>query len=153
MTHIGIVGARTFTDRQTVDDLVEQLATDTIVVTSGCKGVCTWAYEKAKERGLEVMVYSPDLTDIRAWFEVARRYYERNRDLIEHCDLVHTFFSHEHGYTGGTRFEAHYALRLGKPVVVHREKGATELIVQGPVPLREPYSMKRDWLEFFNQAW
>jgi nucleoside 2-deoxyribosyltransferase len=152
MAHIGIIGARKFTDRHAVDDLVEQLATDTIIVTSGCKGVCTWASEKAKERGLEVIVYSPDLTDIRAWFEAARRYYERNRELIEHCDLVHTFFSHEHGYTGGTRFEAHYALKRGKPVVVHREHETTELIVQCPVPLREPSRTKRDWLEFFKQA-
>jgi len=152
MAFIGIVGARRFKDRHAVDDLVERLATDTIIVTSGCKGVCTWASEKARERDLEVVVYSPDLTDIKAWFEVAKRYYERNRELIEHCDLVHTFFSREHGYTGGTRFEADYALRLGKPVVVHGEHEATELICQSSLPFREPYSIERDWLEFFKQA-
>ena len=48
MKNIGIVGARKYRDRQSVIDLVNSLSRDTTVVTSSCRGVCTWAVHAAK---------------------------------------------------------------------------------------------------------
>ena len=64
MAFIGIVGARKFKDRKAVEDLVISLPRDSIVVTSGCDGVCKWAQEKAKEHGMRMAV-SGDEAHIR----------------------------------------------------------------------------------------
>ena len=89
MNFIGVVGARKFNDRKAVEDLVAGLPKESIIVTSGCKGVCTWAKAKAEEKNLEVLVYTPDLSNIRCRFEIPKRYYQRNRELIERCNFVH----------------------------------------------------------------
>lgn len=150
MAFIGIVGARKFKDRQSVETLIEMLPQDSTIVTSGCKGVCTWTQEKAKERDLEVIVYQPDLSNIRSWFEVPKRYYQRNRELVEKCDLLHAFFSKQDGYLGGTKFETDYALSLARPVMLHWEKGTSQLIYQQSLPfMKEEVSFCMDWESFF----
>ena len=63
MSFIGIIGARKYKDRQSVIELVETLPTDCVVVTSSCRGVCTWAGQAANAIGLEVRIFAPDLTD------------------------------------------------------------------------------------------
>ena len=93
--NIGIVGARKYKDRQSVVDLVKSLSVDSIIVTSGCKGVCTWAKEEAEKKNMKVLVYTPDLQNIRARFEIPKRYYQRNRELIQACDMLHAFISQE----------------------------------------------------------
>ncbi len=102
--NIGIVGARKYQDKQSVIDLVHSLPPEAIIITSSCKGACTWTKEAAEKRGLEVIVFVPDLSNIRTWFEVPKRYYQRNKELVEMCDLLHAFLSAEDGFTGGTRF-------------------------------------------------
>ena len=98
---IGIVGARKYQERQSVIDLVTSLPAEVTLITSLCKGVCTWAKETVKERGMEVILFAPDLENIRAWFGVPKRYYERNKEMVEACDLLHAFISAEDGFTGG----------------------------------------------------
>jgi len=128
--NIGIVGARKYQDKQTVIDLVTSLPADAIIITSSCKGVCTWVKEAAEERGMKVIVFAPDLENIRAWFDVPKRYYERNKEMVEACHLLHAFISAEDGFIGGTRFEVEYAECIGIPVQVHYEKGNSEWIFQ-----------------------
>ena len=154
MKHIGIVGARLFSDRQEVEDLVMSLPIDTEVVTSGCKGVCQWANNKAKERGMTVHVYSPDLSNIRSNFDIPKRYYKRNMELIEACDFVHAFISKKGGFSGGTRFEIEYAAKLNIPVMVHYEQGAIEMFWQLCFPFMghsDDY-FTTDWQGFFASA-
>jgi hypothetical protein len=151
MTFIGIVGARKYKDRKSVDNLVDMLPSDSIIVTSRCKGVCTWSKERADQKNFEVLVYAPDLTNIRSWFDVPKRYYQRNRELVEKCDLLHVFISKEDGYIGGTRFEAEYALRLCKPVCFHWEQGSSEFIFQQCFTFmenRKAFLFK--WQDFFK---
>jgi hypothetical protein len=95
--NIGIVGARKYNDRQSVIDLVRSLSAESVIITSSCKGVCTWVREEAERIGMDVKVFTPDLTNIRAYFEVTKRYYQRNKELIEACDLLHAFLSQEDG--------------------------------------------------------
>jgi hypothetical protein len=113
---IGIVGARKYQHRQSVLDLVKSLPSDATIVTSSCKGVCTWVKEVSEGRGMKVMVFAPNLENIRAWFDIPKRYYQRNKEMVEGCDLLHAFISAEDGFIGGTRFEVEYAVSLGIPV-------------------------------------
>jgi hypothetical protein len=147
---IGILGARKYRDRQSVMDFVRALPADPVIVTSSCRGVCTWAASEARTRGLQVITFSPDLCGVRSKFEVAQRYYERNRKLIEACDVVHAFISQEGGFTGGTKFEVEHARRLEKPVELHWENGTPERIRQYSLSLREPGKpFFSAWEDFF----
>jgi len=148
--NVGIVGARKYQDRKSVIDLVKSLPADSVIDTSGCKGVCTWGREEAERRHMEVIVYSPDLENIRAWFEVPKRYYNRNKELVEKCDFLYTFISQEDGFVGGTKFEIQYALKLKKPVQVYWENGISETFYQYSLPFMEPqHTFFLSWQEFF----
>jgi hypothetical protein len=128
--NIGIVGARKYQERKSVVDLVLSLSAEATIITSSCKGVCTWAKEAAEERGMKVTVFTPDLEKIRAWFDIPKRYYQRNKETVEACDLLHAFISAEDGFTGGTRFEVEHAVSLRIPTHVHRENGLSQWIFQ-----------------------
>ena len=150
MTFIGIVGARKFKDRKSVIEFVNGLPVDSIVVTSSCKGVCTWAGSAAKERGLQVKIYSPNLNNARGKCEIVQRYYQRNRQLISACDVVHAFISKEGGFTGGTKFEVEYAKSIGKTVFLHWEHSIVEKIYQKSLPFsNHAKELSAIWLNFF----
>jgi hypothetical protein len=153
MSFIGIVGARKYKDRQSVIELIETLPTDCVVVTSSCRGVCTWAGETAKAIGLEVQIFAPDLTNIRDHSDMVERYYKRNRQLISACDIVHAFISLETGLTGGTRYEVQYAKRLRKELVLHWEDGKIQRL-QHQVSLFDPKGrdFSTNWMNFFSET-
>jgi hypothetical protein len=150
---IGIVGARKYRDRQSVLDLVMSLPPDATIITSSCKGVCTWVKGAAEERGMKVIVFAPDLENIRAWFDIPKRYYQRNKEMVEACDLLHAFISEEDGFIGGTKFEVEYAVSLGIPVQIHREKGlSAQWIFQYSLPfLEENQDFFLAWEGFFHR--
>jgi hypothetical protein len=100
----GIVGARKYQDRQPVSDLVTALPAEATVITSSCKGVCTWVKEAAEERGMKAIVFAPDLENIRAWFDIPKRYYQRNKERVEVCDPFHALITAQDWFIGGTRF-------------------------------------------------
>lgn len=151
MTYIGVVGARKFKDRLAVERLVRSIPEGSIIVTSGCIGVCKWTQERAKKRQIPVLVYAPDLSNIRSNFDIPKRYYQRNKELIERCDFVHAFVSKEGGYTGGTRFEIEYAAKISVPVKVHYEQGISQLIWQQSLPFNQEH-FKTAWQDFFCEA-
>jgi nucleoside 2-deoxyribosyltransferase len=153
MTKVGIIGARKYKDRQSIIELIETLTTDCIVVTSSCRGVCTWAGEAANARGLEVEIFAPDLTNIRDHFDMVERYYERNRQLISACDIVHAFISRKGGLTGGTRYEVRYAKTLGKDLFLHWEGGKVQRM-QKQASLFDPVEsdFSAGWMSFFSET-
>lgn len=153
MSSIGIIGARKYKNRQSVIELVETLPTDCVVVTSSCSGVCTWAGQAAKAMGLEIQIFAPDLTNVQDRFDMVERYYERNRQLISACDIVHAFISREAGLTGGTRFEVRYAKSLGKDLFLHWEDGNVQRLHQqfslfGP----KERDFSTAWMSFFSET-
>ena len=149
---IGIAGARKFQDRQSVIDLVISLPADATIITSSCKGVCTWVKEAAEERGMTVTVFAPDLENIRAWFDVPKRYYERNKEMVEACDLLYAFISAEDGFIGGTRFEVDYAVSTGIPVRIHWENGLSQWVFQYSFPFSEgKQAFLWSWEGFFHK--
>ena len=153
MTFVGIIGARKYKDRQSVIGLVETLPTDCVVVTSSCRGVCTWAGEAAKTIGLEVRIFAPDLTNIQDRFEMVERYYERNRQLISACEIVHAFISRETGLTGGTRYEVRYAKSLGKDLFLHWENSTVQRIHQRVLPFgHKERGFSANWMNFFSET-
>ncbi len=148
---IGIVGARKYQKRKSVIDLVNSLPVESAIITSGCKGVCTWVKEEADKRKMKVILFTPDLQNIRAWFEVPKRYYQRNKELVEACDMLYAFLSKEDGYTGGTRFEIEYALKIGIPVQVHWEYGLSQILYQYSFSFIETrQELFLAWEEFFR---
>jgi hypothetical protein len=149
---IGIVGARKYQDRQSVLDLVMALPADATIITSSCKGVCTWVKEVAEGRGMNVMVFAPDLENIRAWFDIPKRYYQRNKEMVEACDLLYAFISAEDGFVGGTRFEVEYAVSLGIPVLLHFENGPVQWIFQYNFPFwQRKNTFFLSWEGFFHR--
>ena len=83
------------------------LPADTTTITNTCKGDCTWVKKaEEEERAINVIVFAPDLDNIRAWFDVPKTDCQRNKEMVEACDLLHAFISQEDGFIGGTRSEA-----------------------------------------------
>jgi hypothetical protein len=153
MECIGIIGARKYKNRKSVIDLVHTLPKDCIVITSSCRGVCTWAGEEARTLGLKVQIYSPDLSGIVTHSEMVERYYHRNRQLISACDIVHAFISQEDGLTGGTRYEVTYARRLNKELVLHWENGRVQRTGQISLPFETgEREFSSNWMSFFAEA-
>ena len=150
--NIGIVGARKYQNRQSVINLVNALSTQDTIITSKCKGVCSWATEAGAERNLKVIIYTPDLKDIRSWFDVPKRYYQRNSELIEACNILYAFASRD-GLVGGTLFEVAYAIKLGIPVLLCRENGNYfQTIYQNQFPFMNPPAFLDNWQAFFRQT-
>ncbi|RPH52290.1 MAG: hypothetical protein EHM85_03320 [Desulfobacteraceae bacterium] len=151
--NIGIVGSRKYQDRQSVINLVNALSADTQVkiITSKCKGVCSWAIEASAERNMKVEIYAPDLKDIRSWFDIPKRYYQRNRELIEACDVLYAFTSRD-GLVGGTLFEVAYAVKAGIPTQLRSENGIIQTIYQNQFPFMNPPAFSDNWQAFFRQT-
>jgi len=153
MTFVGIVGARKYKCKNSVKNLIVSLPEDSVIVTSNCSGVCSWSQGFARERGLEVLVYAPDLENIRSKFDVADRYYIRNKELVEKCDLLHAFISKADGYSGGTKFEVDYAIKIGVPVKAHHEEGKSEIFQQFRIPFKsEDNLFFQRWESFFTET-
>lgn len=148
----GIVEARKYQHRQSVIDLVSSIPPRETIITSSCKGICTWAKEAAEERRMKVILFSPDLSSIRSWFEVPKRYYQRNKELVEACDMFHAFISQQDGFTGGTRFEVEYAVSLGIPVLLHWRNLFPKWIFQYYFPFWQGNrAFLLSWQQFFHK--
>ena len=152
MTFIGIIGARNFIDRKSVEALVVSLPKDSIIVTGACTGVCKWAQMQASQMNMEVLVYKPDLTNTKSYFEISKRYYQRNRELIEKCDFVHAFISAANGYAGGTRFEIEYAAKIGIPIKLHYECVIDHVWLQIPRSFQKKGDFTTAWKKFFFEV-
>jgi len=150
--NIGIVGARKYKNRQAVINLVNALNSQATVVTSKCSGPCAFTVEAAAERNMKVKIFAPDLKNIRSWFDVPKRYYTRNRELVEACDILYAFVSGD-GLVGGTLFEVAYGVKLGIPVLLCRENGNYfQTIYQNQFPFMNPPAFLDNWQAFFRQA-
>ena len=101
---------------------------------------------------MQVIVFAPDLENIRAWFAIPKRYYQRNKEMVEACDLLHAFISAEDGFIGGTRFEVDYAVSLGIPAQIHRENGHSQWVFQYSFPFWEgKQAFLWSWKGFFHR--
>jgi len=113
---IAIVGSRRRTDKENVEKLVNSFARDVIVISGGAKGVDTWAEQTARNRGLEVIVFRPNLKGIKHRGDMVQRYYDRNKKIAQECDIMYAFVSPDR--KGGTENTIKYAQELGKKVIL-----------------------------------
>lgn len=107
---VAIVGSRDFPDRTRVEDYIGYLASDTVVISGGARGVDTWAADAAAKRGLRVEIIRAD------WSKHPRSAgMIRNAKIVASCDAVVAFHYNESLGTANTIAGARAA---GKPVYV-----------------------------------
>jgi hypothetical protein len=111
---VGMVGSRRRTDRETIEAAVYRLPLGTVVVTGAARGPDRWAEQAARTRGFEVVIYRPDLHEVRARWQATERFYTRNQRIVDDSDRIIAFVAPER--TGGTEDTIRRALRAGKPV-------------------------------------
>ena len=85
---IGIVGNRKGWSRLTIYKELDglNLSSSDIIVTGGAEGVDTYAMDYAKEKGIPLMVFYPDITK-----PIPDRYYQRNAKIVLYSDRVIAF--------------------------------------------------------------
>jgi len=97
---------------------VKSLPQDSIVISGGCSGPDTWAEEAARDAGLKVSVFLPDLPPKGSPRHVfTEAFYARNRLIVENSDIIHAFVSPDR--KGGTEYSIKHAKKIGIPVVIH----------------------------------
>ena len=114
----GIIGTRKRTDKQSVIDLINTLTPKDIVVSGGCEGPDKWAECAARNIGLAVNIFLPDLPPTGSpHYEFTKAFYSRNRLIAENSDIIHAFVAPER--KGGTEYTIKYAQKIGVPVIIH----------------------------------
>jgi len=113
---VGIVGSRKRKDKENVYALVDSLDEKDIVVSGGCKGVDTWAEERAKERELRTKIYLPDLSNIIDKKDMRDRYYFRNKRIASESEVLYAFVSSDR--KGGTENTIKWAKLFGKKIIL-----------------------------------
>jgi hypothetical protein len=116
LKHVAIVGARRRTDRETVDQLVAGLPSDTVIVSGGAAGPDAWAEQAAQRRGLATLIFRPDLAGAESQGAITRRYHARNQQIVDAADEV--FALVEPDRKGGTEDTIRRAQRKGIPITI-----------------------------------
>jgi predicted Rossmann fold nucleotide-binding protein DprA/Smf involved in DNA uptake len=113
----GIVGSRRRQDMDNVQRLVDSLDKTTVIVSGGCQGVDSWAVMRAKERGMDTVVFRPETMGNKlAYFDVVKCYYDRNKRIAELSNIIYAFVSENR--KGGTENTIKHANKLNKSVVI-----------------------------------
>ncbi len=115
IVRVGIVGSRTFPQLKLVEWFVRDMPQGVTIVSGGAKGVDAAAAEYARQRGLEVIEYQPDLSGCTERYEYTQRYFDRNQRIVNDCDLLVAFTEKENGGTWDTIKRAQ---RAGKPLKI-----------------------------------
>lgn len=85
---IGIVGNRKGWTRLTIYKKLDSLnlSHNDTIVTGGADGVDTYAMDYAKEKGIGLMVFYPDISK-----PIPERFYKRNEQIVLYSDRVIAF--------------------------------------------------------------
>jgi len=113
---IGIVGSRRYTNRKVVEDLVASLPKNSVIISGGCRGVDTWAVEKAKELGYDYKEHIPILKGCSYRWEFTQAYYERNKLIVDDSDVIYAFVMDDR--KGGTENTIKHAIQSNKKVII-----------------------------------
>jgi len=136
---IAVIGSRRFKNKYLIENFIEELPQNSIIISGGCKGPDIWAENKAKKLNIAIEIYLPKLDNLKNKYEIIEAYYSRNREIINHCDIVHAFVTSDR--KGGTEYTIKYAHKLGKPVFIHFDK---------PQKKHKLYSHKRSFIGCFS---
>jgi len=111
---IAIVGSRRYTNRAKVEKVVDELPQNTIIVSGGCRGVDTWAVERAKKRNLKTIVFLPKIPKKGTRWEIVEAYYKRNARVCRESDKIIAFVAEDR--RGGTENTLRTAKKLNKKI-------------------------------------
>lgn len=107
---IAIIGSRDYPDLEQVRRYVATLPPDAIILTGGAHGVDKVAEQEARRHGLQCAVF---IAEWDAQGKIANL--RRNREIVEHCDMLVAFWD---GRSRGTAETIRLAEDMGKPVEV-----------------------------------
>jgi len=121
--YFGIVGSRRYFNEEIVRETVRELFTifedELGIVSGGCKGVDSWAVDEAIKIGVpinQIIVYRPILINTRSFYEIVKRYYDRNKKIAKRCDFLIAFPAEDR--KGGTESTIKYAKQFNKPIMI-----------------------------------
>jgi hypothetical protein len=98
-----------------VEWFIRDIPDGVTIVSGGAVGVDKAAEEYAKRRGLPTSIYLPDLAGCIEKKDFTLRYYARNQQIVDDCDLLVAFTEKDYGGTWDTIKRARAA---GKPVKI-----------------------------------
>jgi hypothetical protein len=126
-TRIGITGTRhgmSGVQRATLYCLLKSVRMSTELHHGDCLGVDAEAHELANDFGLRTVIHPPADEKLRAWCHgdivlPRKPYLERNRDIVDACDVLLAFpFEEKEQDRGGTWYTVRYARETGVPCLV-----------------------------------
>lgn len=109
---VAIVGNREGWNRSYIFDKIKKyVKEDDIIITGGADGVDTCAMDYAKRFCNQLIVFYPDKR-----IPSPDRYYQRNKKIVEECDLLIAFNRKKRSGTSNT---IRYAKELEKKCYIH----------------------------------
>ena len=112
---IGITGSRKFTDTDCMEQAILEMK-PSLLLTGGAAGADTIAEGIARKHGIPCKVYLPAFkTDATIKYH-PRWYLERNKEIVDACDVLLAFFAGEK--SKGTEYTVEYAKKISKPIKV-----------------------------------
>jgi predicted Rossmann fold nucleotide-binding protein DprA/Smf involved in DNA uptake len=114
---VAIVGSIRYTDKKKVEQVVDAIGKKHTILSGGCRGVDTWAVNRAKENGIATKVIEPEMYTAKNFYQIVDAYYERNKKIAETCDCMIAFVAKDR--KGGTENAIKYALKANKQVFIY----------------------------------
>jgi hypothetical protein len=119
---VGIVGSRrrnrpkdfaqVYTVIKTAQD---EYGSDLVIVSGGCsEGADRFAKLVCETLGVTIVEYVPNLVGVRDYGDAVKRYYARNREIVEDSDKIIAQVAADR--QGGTENTIRHAKELEKPV-------------------------------------
>ncbi len=145
--NVAIVGSRTFPQPKLIEWFIRDLPKGVNIVSGGAKGVDTLAADFARQRGLKVVEYRPELADCREPHEFTKRYYERNQRIVNTADLIVAFTEKNAGGTWNTILQARKSgkpLKIIRPSLFFSGADVNDGEPGGPVESKSPQQRGRD---------
>ncbi len=125
MKNIGVVGSRDWKDENQIYEYLNKYinsSMDVCIVSGGAKGVDSFAVKYAKENKLDYKEFLPKIKKGQNRFEIIKEYYRRNKEIVDHSDVLIAFVNKD---TGGTWNTIKHAKNKGIKINVIREKSET----------------------------
>lgn len=115
MVKLAVIGSRGFNDYNLLKSVLEPVKNQiSLIISGGAKGADTLAERFANENNIETLIFIPD------WSKGKRAGYERNKQIVEACDIIITFWD---GKSKGTQHSFKLAEKYNKRIKIIKYNG------------------------------